>query len=98
MRFFQGANNTNLLIEDKFAKVRPFLNILNRNFLASGHAFGPTDVSIDESMIPYHGRRHSKQFIRGKPIHWGYKGWVAASPLGYAFAIDFYQGKHRPEN
>ena len=23
---------------------------------------------------------------------------MAASPLGYAFAIDFYQGKHRPEN
>ena len=36
--------------------------------------------------------------IHGKPIRWGYKGWVAASPLGYAFAIDFYQGKHRPEN
>ena len=29
---------------------------------------------------------------------WGCKGSVGASPLGYAFAIDFYQGKHRPEN
>ena len=98
MRFFHGANNVNLLIEDKFAKVRPFLNILNRNFLASGHAFGPTDVSIDESMNPYCGTHSTKQFIRGKPIRWGYKRSVAASPLGYAFAIDFYQGKHRPEN
>ena len=68
MRFFLCANNANLLIEDKFAKVRPFLNILNRNFLASGHAFGPTDVSIDESMIPYYGRHPTKHFICGKPI------------------------------
>ena len=98
MRFFHGTNNANLLIEDKFVKIRPFLGILNRNFLASGHVFGPTDVLIDESMIPYYGRHSNKQFICGKPIRWGYKGWVAASTLGYAFAIDFYQRKHRPEN
>ena len=98
MSFFHGANNANLLIEDKFGKVRPFLNILNRNFLASSHGFGPTDVSIDESMISYYGRHPTKQFIRGKPIRWGYKGWVTASPLGYAFAIDLDQAKHRPEN
>ena len=73
MRFFHGANNANLLIEDKFAKIRQFLNILNRNFLAFGHAFGPTDVSIHESMIPYYGRHLTKQFICGKSIRWGYK-------------------------
>ena len=48
-------------------------------------------------MIPYYGKHPTKPVISGKPIRWGYKGWVAASPLGYAFAIDFYQGKHRPE-
>ena len=53
MRIFHSANKANLLIEDKFAKVRPFLNILNRNFLISSHAFGPTDVSSDEGMIQY---------------------------------------------
>ena len=97
MRFFHDANNANLLMKDKFAKI-PFLNILNRNFLASGHAVGPTNVSIDESMIPYYGRHPAKHFIRGKPIRCGYKEWVAALPLGSAFAIDFYQGNHRPEN
>ena len=98
MRFFHGANNANLLIEDKFAKVRPFLNILNRNVFASSHAFVPTDVSIDESMIPYYGRHPTKQFIRRKPTRWGYKRWVVASPLGHAFAIDFCLRKYRPEN
>ena len=40
--------------------------------------------------------RHSvKQFIRGKPIRWGYKAWVAATRLGYVFSLDFYQGKYR---
>ena len=33
------------------------------------------------------------KFIRGKPISWDYKGWIAASPLGYAYSIDMYQGK-----
>ena len=70
MRFFHGANNANLLIEDKFAEVRLFLNILNKSFLASGDAFGSTDVSIDESTIPYYGRHPTKQFIHGKTIRW----------------------------
>ena len=30
MKFFHGANNANLLTEDKLAEVWPFLNILNR--------------------------------------------------------------------
>ena len=68
MSFFHVADNANLPIEDKFAKVRSFLNVLNRNFLAFGRAFGPADVSIDESMIPYYGRHPTKQFIRRKSI------------------------------
>ncbi|CAI6371246.1 unnamed protein product [Macrosiphum euphorbiae] len=29
--------------------------------------------SIDESMVPYFGRHGCKQFIRGKPIRFGFK-------------------------
>lgn len=39
-------------------------------------------------MIPYYGRHPTKEFIRGKPIRWGYKAWVPAEPLGYAYHID----------
>ncbi len=44
-------------------------------------------------MIPYFVRHPAKQLIRGKPVRWGYKAWVAADPNGYAFDIFVYQGK-----
>ncbi len=61
------------------------MGILNDNFLKYGEVFGPGNASIDESMIPYFGRHPAKQSIRGKPVRWGYKAWVAADPNGYAF-------------
>ena len=83
MKYFHAADNTDIRKEDKFAKVLPFMDILNKNFLTFGTVFGPSNIiSIDESMIPYYGRHPTKQFIRGKPIRWGYKAWAASSPLG----------------
>ncbi len=93
MKFFHAADNTKLPKNDKYAKVRPLLEILNDNFLKYGGVFGQGIVSIDESMIPYFGRHPAKQFIRGKPVRWGYKAWVAADPNGYAFDASVYQGK-----
>lgn len=43
-------------------------------------------------MIPYFGRLSGKQFIRGKPIRWGYKFWIDALRLGYIVYFDHYQG------
>ena len=82
-RYFHAADNNNLDSTDKYAKVRPLLSLLNNRFMKFGSVFGPTNVSIDESMVPYYGRYPSKQFIRGEPIRWVYKAWVAADPLGY---------------
>ena len=93
MKYFLAADNHQLLAEDKFAKVSPFLEILNQNFMKYSAAFGTGNISIDDSMVPYFGRHPTKQFIRGKPISWGYKAWVAALPLGYIFSLSFYQGK-----
>ena len=45
-------------------------------------------------MVPYYGRHPVKQFIRGKPIRWGYKAWVAATRLDYVFSLDFHQEKY----
>lgn len=93
-RFLHAADNNNITPDDKYSKVRPFLDILNGRFMSYGSPFGPKNISIDESMIPYYGRHPTKQFIRGKPIRWGYKAWVAADPLGYAYFIDLYQGQN----
>lgn len=93
MKYFHTVDNLQIQKGDKFAKIRPLLDLLNERFMDFGSVFGPSVVSIDESMVPYFGRHSSKQFIRGKPIRWGYKNWVAAAPNGYAFLIRVYQGK-----
>lgn len=83
-------NNNNLNSKDKFAKMRPLFDSLNKKNLE----YAPVEEnhSIDEAMVPYFGRHGCKQFIRGKPIRWGYKFWVGATKLGYVVYFDPYQG------
>ena len=38
-------------------------------------------------MIPYFGRHGSKQFLRGKPIRFGYKIWCLCDRLGYLIQL-----------
>jgi len=84
------ADNENLADGDRFAKVRPLFTALNAKFLDSFPR--QKNISIDESMIPYYGRHSLKQYIRGKPIRFGYKVWSANTPLGYCAQLDPYQG------
>ena len=41
------------------------------------------DHSVDEGIIPYYGKHGTKQFIRGKPIRFGFKLWCITSSEGY---------------
>ena len=85
------AENGNLDKNDKFAKVRPLLEKLNRQCLSN---YQPEQtVSIDESMVPYFGRHGCKQYMRNKPVKFGYKFWVTAIPLEYAIQFYPYAGK-----
>lgn len=84
------ADNRNLDKDDKFAKVRPLFEALNKAFLAN--AIHEENHSVDEAMVPYFGRHGCKQFIRGKPIRCGFKLWVGATRLGYVNWIEPYQG------
>lgn len=90
-RFFHIADNNALPVDDKLAKVRPLIEKLNSKFLC--YAPIQNKISIDESMIPYFGRNGCKQFIRGKPIRFGYKAWTMALPNGYCLNFDVYQGR-----
>ncbi|CAH2088127.1 unnamed protein product [Euphydryas editha] len=44
-------------------------------------------------MIPYYGKHYAKQFIRGKPIRFGYKNWALCTSPGYMVAFSVYTGK-----
>lgn len=90
VRYVHLSDNNNLDVEDKFSKVRPLLAMLNERFLM--YFLKEKNLSIDESMIPYYGRHGAKQFIRGKPIRFGYKMWALTTSLGYALQFEPYQG------
>ena len=60
------ADNANSDRNDKFAKVRRFINYMNGYCLTN---FLPEQsINIDESMIPYFERNGAKQYTHGKHI------------------------------
>lgn len=90
MRFTHVSDNNDLDPTDKFSKVRPLLTKLNERFMQ--YFLKEKNLSIDESMIPYYGRHGAKQFIRGKPIRFGFKMWALTTALGYVVQFEPYQG------
>ena len=59
------------------AKVEPLYDLLNKKIQQFGIAH--EELSIDESMVLYYGHHSCKQYIRAKPIRFGYKLWELAS-------------------
>ncbi|CAI6377591.1 unnamed protein product [Macrosiphum euphorbiae] len=84
------SDNKNLDLTDKFAKVRPFFNILNEKFSQFG--IFSHNLSIDEEMVPYFGRHSCKMFIKGKPVRFGFKLWCLTSENGYLYKFLPYGG------
>ena len=80
---------------DKLYKLRPIITHLNDNFREHGRL--EEHISIDESMIPYYGKHYAKQYIKGKPIRFGYKNWALCTYNGYCVAFDIYTGKSTRE-
>ena len=52
MKYFHAADNSKICRDEKFAKIGPFMDILNENFNSLGSTFGPMNLSIDESNDP----------------------------------------------
>jgi len=90
LRYLHVCDNTHLDASDKLSKLRPLFVMLNERFVQNWSI--EQDISVDESMVPYYGRHSSKQFIRGKPIRFGFKVWCLNSRLGYLIQCDPYQG------
>ena len=87
------SNNEDIQPEqDRACKIRPIINHLN---IAFQHALGPDlHQSIDERMVKFKGHNMMKQYIKNKPIKWGFKLWIrAGSSNGYVYEIDPYTGR-----
>lgn len=96
MKYIHLADNNFPNLQDKMWKLRPLMNILQEKF---HEQFRPEQhLDFDESMIPYYGKHSCKQFIRGKPIRFGYKAWCVNTVDGYLVSFDIYQGKQVTAN
>lgn len=96
MRFLHFADNTSPNMNDKMWKMRPLIDILKNKF--HEHYVPVPTLNYDESMIEYFGKHGCKQFIRGKPIRFGFKNWCLNTPKGYLVDFEIYQGKSIVEN
>lgn len=88
--YMHCADNAHLPSNDKFGKMRAVMCLLNERYLAN--AVFEENLCIDESMAPYFGRHGAKQFLKGKPIRFGYKFWCLCDRLGYLIQFEPYQG------
>ena len=79
-------------LHDRAFKVRPVIDHFNESFAS---AMAPSEFqSIDEHMIKFKGHNIIRQYVKGKPIKWGFKMWCrCASKSGYLFECDLYTGK-----
>ncbi|XP_046389259.1 piggyBac transposable element-derived protein 3-like [Ischnura elegans] len=91
------ANNEDMLPRnhpnyDRAFKVRPLIKHFNQCFQ---NARKPSkQQSIDEHMIRFKGHNIMKQYIKSKPIKWGFKMWCRCdSNSGYLYQFDLYTGK-----
>ncbi|XP_014777174.1 piggyBac transposable element-derived protein 3 [Octopus bimaculoides] len=50
-------------------------------------------LAVDEMIVKYYGLHALKQFIRSKPIRFGYKFWALWGVSGYCYNFDLYCGK-----
>ena len=75
---------------DRCYKIRPLISCLNKNFMQFGYIH--SNYSVDEKIVGYFGRHPIKQFIRGKPIRFGFKEWALCSNTGYTYKFSVYQG------
>ena len=82
---------------DKAFTMRPVIDCLNSKF--SEVLSNDSEQSIGEHMLNFKGRSWMKQYIKSKPIKWGFKFWFHfSSKSGYLYQMVIYLGrKQTPE-
>ncbi|KAK9700386.1 CENP-B N-terminal DNA-binding domain [Popillia japonica] len=70
---------------------QPLINRVNMVSQSLAIPLGAS-FSLDEAIEPYFGHHHMKQFIKGKPIRYGFKFWCLNSSEGYLLKFCPYCG------
>lgn len=96
LRFLHCQDNTLLDQNNKMWKLQPLISKIKGNLLK--HFVPEQNLSYDESMVKYYGKHSCKQFIRNKPIRFGYKIWCLCNSEGYLLNFQIYQGKNVNSN
>ena len=91
VKLFLHAADNQSLSKSRMVKVEPLCDLMNKNIQQFRTAHD--DLSIGESMVLYYGCHSCKQFIRAKPIRFGYKLWVLVSATGVPYKIEIFQGR-----
>ncbi|CAH2013564.1 unnamed protein product [Acanthoscelides obtectus] len=88
-------DNNRAIAGDKFAKIKPLLDKLLKNYK---DLYTPEEyVCVDETMLPYRGRLSIKQYIKSKRHKYGIKLFKLCSGTGYTYNIKIYAGKESGE-
>ena len=92
MRVLHLADNSKMdsTNPDPYFKVRPLFKMTNEN---NKLLPPPEEMSVDECMVPYYGHHPTKQFIRGKPVRFGFKVWALCTADGFLLHAEPYCGK-----
>ncbi|XP_068243821.1 piggyBac transposable element-derived protein 3-like [Palaemon carinicauda] len=77
--------------QDKGLKIRPLITVLQESL--QKFVVFEENLSVDEMIVCYYGHNTLKQFMRRKPIRFGYKFWALCGVSGYCYNIDLYCGK-----
>lgn len=95
MIHFQDNSKATESKHDKGFKIRPLMELMNEKFQQWG--VFQKHLSVDEMIVRYYGHHSVKQFIRNKPIRFGYKLWALCGDSGYCFHFSLYCGKETSE-
>ena len=70
---------------NRLRKLIPFIDPMKAKCL---QLYQPVmHLSVDERMVKSKSRSHLVQYMRNKPVKWGFKLWVISDPTGYT--LDF---------
>lgn len=86
------CDNDQADVSDRGYKIRQIISHINKAMPAA-YTYSKK-LSIDEHMVKFKGHNAMKQYMKNKPVSWGFKLWcLCESETGYLYNVDIYTGK-----